>query len=602
MAEVKITQLPGLVGSPSDSSLFPCVVSGVTRKVALDQLKTYMEVPTEFVTLVSGSSPIVTSPVEGIRGEGVVSILPASSTQSGSMSSSHYSMLAESLSSSSTNRLILRDQSGNFEANNITLRAPNVAEASAASGTITGNLNQRRPEDTGVNAKLGSLTRFFANVTALNASETSTFQASLYVNGNSFVGPSSAPTISMTGSNGNSTFSGDMSVLGNITLGAGKQISGAVNMSGSVFTGKFSDLTSGSLSVGNALVVPSSGDVTLNRSLTFDSSRSISLPSGSLSCQTATIGGTISAASFSGPLSGNSSSTNAFNGNRTITIAGAVSGSSLWDGSGNLSITTTAQGGFSGANISDGSVADSKLATISTSGKVSNSATTASSSNLANSIVSRDGNGDFSARVITSSLSGNASTADNFSATGLATARTFSATNNFYSAKGANPVNYSDYALTAYAPAGHGAAMSFHIGGEYAINMGLISGSSGVFALGGWISGNRWTSDASGNFTASGNVTAYSDDRLKKNWKNFDSKFLEKLSKVKYGIFERIDTQKIQVGVSAQSLREVLPEAVMEDIDGKLSVSYGNAALAACVELSKKVLDLEKKLAELSSA
>ena len=139
MAEVKITQLPGLVGSPSDSSLFPCVVSGVTRKVALDQLKTHMEVPTEFVTLVSGSSPIVTSPVEGIRGEGVVSILPASSTQSGSMSSSHYSMLAESLSSSSTNRLILRGQSGNFEANNITLRAPNVAEASAASGTITGN-------------------------------------------------------------------------------------------------------------------------------------------------------------------------------------------------------------------------------------------------------------------------------------------------------------------------------------------------------------------------------------------------------------------------------------------------------------------------------
>lgn len=56
-------------------------------------------------------------------------------------------------------------------------------------------------------------------------------------------------------------------------------------------------------------------------------------------------------------------------------------------------------------------IVDTKLATISTSGKVSNSATTATSSNTASTIVLRDGSGNFSAGTITASLSGNATTA-----------------------------------------------------------------------------------------------------------------------------------------------------------------------------------------------
>lgn len=64
-------------------------------------------------------------------------------------------------------------------------------------------------------------------------------------------------------------------------------------------------------------------------------------------------------------------------------------------------------------------LADTKLATISTAGKVSNSATTATSANTASAIVARDGSGNFSAGTITAALSGNASTA-----TTLQTART----------------------------------------------------------------------------------------------------------------------------------------------------------------------------------
>ena len=54
-----------------------------------------------------------------------------------------------------------------------------------------------------------------------------------------------------------------------------------------------------------------------------------------------------------------------------------------------------------------GSIDDTKLSTISTAGKVSNSATTATNANTASAIVSRDGSGNFLATTITSSLIGN---------------------------------------------------------------------------------------------------------------------------------------------------------------------------------------------------
>jgi hypothetical protein len=54
-----------------------------------------------------------------------------------------------------------------------------------------------------------------------------------------------------------------------------------------------------------------------------------------------------------------------------------------------------------------GSIADTKLSTISTAGKVSNSATTATNANTASAIVSRDGSGNFLANIITSNLIGN---------------------------------------------------------------------------------------------------------------------------------------------------------------------------------------------------
>jgi hypothetical protein len=54
-------------------------------------------------------------------------------------------------------------------------------------------------------------------------------------------------------------------------------------------------------------------------------------------------------------------------------------------------------------------IVDTKLATISTAGKVSNSATTAASANTASAIVARDGSGNFTAGTITAALTGAAS-------------------------------------------------------------------------------------------------------------------------------------------------------------------------------------------------
>lgn len=68
-------------------------------------------------------------------------------------------------------------------------------------------------------------------------------------------------------------------------------------------------------------------------------------------------------------------------------------------------------------------IVDTKLATISTAGKVSNSATTATDVNTPSSIVSRDGSGNFSAGIITATLAGNAT---NITATSNATLTTLS--------------------------------------------------------------------------------------------------------------------------------------------------------------------------------
>lgn len=111
------------------------------------------------------------------------------------------------------------------------------------------------------------------------------------------------------------------------------------------------------------------------------------------------------------------------------------------------------------------------------------------------------------------------------------------------------------------------------------------------------------TVDDSGNLTATANVTAYSDERVKTNWRSMEPGFLKQLSEIKAGTYDRTDTPEplVQVGVSAQDLQKILGPAVLEDADGMLSVAYGNAALVAAVELCKEVQRLHTEIEALKA-
>jgi len=104
-----------------------------------------------------------------------------------------------------------------------------------------------------------------------------------------------------------------------------------------------------------------------------------------------------------------------------------------------------------------------------------------------------------------------------------------------------------------------------------------------------------------GNFTATGNVTAYSDERLKKDWATLPENFVERLSKVKAGTYTRTDTGERQAGASAQDWKELLPEVVTTAMDEAemLSLAYGNAALVSAVELAKTVVAIKAELESL---
>ena len=95
---------------------------------------------------------------------------------------------------------------------------------------------------------------------------------------------------------------------------------------------------------------------------------------------------------------------------RTITLPN-VTGTVITTGdSGTITSTMIADGAIVNADINaSAAIVDTKLNTIATAGKVSNSATTATSANTASAIVARDGSGNFTAGTITAALTGAAS-------------------------------------------------------------------------------------------------------------------------------------------------------------------------------------------------
>jgi cytoskeletal protein CcmA (bactofilin family) len=170
---------------------------------------------------------------------------------------------------------------------------------------------------------------------------------------------------------------------------------------------------------------------------------------------------------ISGSITGNAGTATTLATGRNFSLTGPITAPAIsFNGSGVVALATSITAGavdsaalgalsVSSAKL-QANIPDSKLATISTAGKVANSATTATSLNTANAIVARDASGNFVAGTITGSITGNAGTA-----TTLATSRNFSITG----------------AVTA-------PAVSFNGSGAVALNTSITAGAVDSAALG----------------------------------------------------------------------------------------------------------------------
>ena len=100
-----------------------------------------------------------------------------------------------------------------------------------------------------------------------------------------------------------------------------------------------------------------------------------------------------------------------------------------------------------------------------------------------------------------------------------------------------------------------------------------------------------------GNIYATGNITAYSDIRVKENVKEI-SNALEAVDKIRGVSYTRKDTKEDSLGVSAQEVETMFPELVIEDYKGMKSVNYNGLVgvlFSAVKELSTKLKEIEDK-------
>lgn len=146
--------------------------------------------------------------------------------------------------------------------------------------------------------------------------------------------------------------------------------------------------------------VPTISTSTYTTTFTPSESTTVTLPTGA----TSTLARTDAGQTFTGTNTFSSTISGSINGNAATVTNGVYT-----TDTGTVTSTMIANDTIVNADInSAAAIADTKLATISTAGKVSNSATTATDANTNSAIVARDGSGNFSAGTITASLTGNA--------------------------------------------------------------------------------------------------------------------------------------------------------------------------------------------------
>lgn len=166
---------------------------------------------------------------------------------------------------------------------------------------------------------------------------------------------------------------------------------------------KLATLAAGSVLLGNASAVPTATAVTGDVTITSAGVTAIGagvIVNADVSASAAIAFSKLATLTAGSVLLGNASA---------VPTATAVTGDVTISSAG---VTAIGAGVIVNADISaTAAIADTKLGTISTASKVSNSATTATNLNTASAIVARDASGNFSASTISAALTGNASTA-----------------------------------------------------------------------------------------------------------------------------------------------------------------------------------------------
>jgi hypothetical protein len=131
----------------------------------------------------------------------------------------------------------------------------------------------------------------------------------------------------------------------------------------------------------------------------------------------------------------------------------------------------------------------------------------------------------------------------------------------------------------------HNSTIRGYVYADTSNNIGFLTSG------GGW----RLRCDDSGNAIATGDVTAYSDRRVKENIHTIDNA-LDKVNNLRGVYYTRIDSEDKQrkVGVIAQETLEVLPEVVGKDTDGMYNVAYGNITAVLIEAIKEQQTQIEE--------
>jgi len=290
-------------------------------------------------------------------------------------------------------------------------------------------------------------------------------------------------------------------------------------------------------------------------------------------------------------------------GNDGSTIDGATNNILISDGSGNIRLTISETGVLTlPANVSSTTTTTGTLVVtggvgisgavnvggaLGIAGQISISNTTASSSTSTGSIVTLGGIGA-AGNVHAAAFVGDGSGLTNVSAAGFAGGTVANATTFSSLVTINNGISTNN---TANISLGSGTRQMLNLfGTTYGIGIQsntLYYRSAGTFR---WHRGGTHSNtegapgtggtqalvlDASSNLTATGNVTAFSDQRLKTDIEIITDP-IGKILQLDGVTFTRIDSGQRGLGVIAQQVQKVLPELIVVDENGYLSVAYGN--------------------------